>query len=389
MGERVPAADDRPLIAHVLLRFDYGGLENGVVNVINGLPQGEFRHAVVALTEATAFARRLERADVGVYALNKRPGNDPLALLRLYRVLRALKPAVVHTRNLAALEGALVARLAGAPSRVHGEHGWDVHDPEGRSRKYRALRRLLSPSIQRFVAVSAELEEWLVEAVGIPRAKVLRICNGVDTRRFRPSSGEARTLLPVERCGPGCVVVGSVTRFSAIKDPLNLVQAFIAARRDPQGATLRLVMVGDGALKADAERMLQEAGCARDAWLPGSRDDVAPLLRELDVFVLGSAREGISNTVLEAMATGLPVIASATGGNLELLEDGATGRLVAPRERGALAQALLTYAGDPAMRAAHGRAARARAEQRYSLTGMIAAYQSLYESQCGSAREAA
>jgi sugar transferase (PEP-CTERM/EpsH1 system associated) len=389
MDDRVPAADHRPLIVHVLFRFDYGGLENGVVNVINGLPEGEFRHAVVALTEATAFASRLERADVGVYALNKRPGNDPATLLRLYRLLRGLRPTVVHTRNLAALEGAVVARLAGAPSRVHGEHGWDVHDPEGRSRKYRTLRRLLSPAIQRFVAVSVELEEWLVNVVGIPREKVLRICNGVDTRRFRPSSGEARTLLPTERFGPGCVVVGSVTRFSAIKDPLNLVQAFVAARRDPAGAALRLVMLGDGALRADAERLLQEAGLARDAWLPGSRDDVAPLLRELDVFVLGSTREGISNTVLEAMATGLPVIASATGGNLELLENGVSGRLVAPREPRALAQALLAYTRDPALRAAHGAAARARAEQHYSLTHMIAAYQSLYQSQCSAVREAA
>ena len=389
MAERTPAADQRPLIAHVLLRFDYGGLENGVVNVINGLPESEFRHAVVALTEATAFAGRLERADVGVYALKKRPGNDPAVLLRLYRLLRALKPTVVHTRNLAALEGALVARLAGAPSRVHGEHGWDVHDPEGRSRKYRALRRLLSPAIQRFVAVSVELEEWLVEVVGIPRAKVVRICNGVDTRHFSPSAGQPRQLLPAERFGAGCVVVGSVTRFSSIKDPLNLVRAFVAASGDPAGAALRLVMVGDGALKADAERMLQEAGLTGHAWLPGSRDDVAPLLRELDVFVLGSAREGISNTVLEAMATGLPVIASATGGNLELLEDGVSGRLVAPREPLALARALLAYAADPALRAAHGAAARARAEQRYSLRSMIAAYRSLYGSQCGAAREAA
>jgi sugar transferase (PEP-CTERM/EpsH1 system associated) len=272
---------------------------------------------------------------------------------------------------------------------VHGEHGWDVHDPEGRSRKYRALRRLLSPTIQRFVAVSAELEQWLVEAVGIPRAKVLRICNGVDTRRFRPSAGEARTLLPIERFGPSCVVIGTVTRFSAIKDPLNLVQAFIAARRDPLGAALRLVMVGDGALKADAERMLQDAGLAHDAWLPGSRDDVASLLRELDVFALGSAREGISNTVLEAMATGLPVIASATGGNLELLEDGVSGRLVAPQEPPALAQALLAYARDPELRAAHGAAARTRAEQRYSLTRMVEVYRSLYRSQCIAAQAAA
>lgn len=384
-----PDVDRRPLIAHILFRFDYGGLENGVVNVVNGLPESEFRHSIVALTEATTFSRRLKRTDVTVHALGKRPGKDPAALLRLFRLLRTLRPTLVHTRNLATIEGALVAALAGVRCRIHGEHGWDVHDPDGQSRKYRAMRRLLNPAIRRFVAVSAELEQWLVSDVRIPRHKVMRICNGVDTVRFAPRVGVRGTLLPEERFPPGCVVVGSVTRFSAIKDPLNLVRAFVAARRDTHGSCLRLLMAGDGALKADAERMLLEAGLAGDAWLPGSRDDVPQLLRELDVFVLGSAREGISNTVLEAMATGLPVIASATGGNLELLEDGVSGRLVPPRDPSALQQALLAYARDAQLRAAHGAAARARVEERYSLDRMIERYQALYRLECAAVREAA
>jgi sugar transferase (PEP-CTERM/EpsH1 system associated) len=384
-GER---ADPRPLIAHVLFRFDYGGLENGVVNVINGLPAERFRHAVVALTEASAFASRIARADVTVHALNKRAGNDPAMLLRLYRLLRTLRPAIVHTRNLATIEGALVARLAGVPRRIHGEHGWDVYDPDGTSRRYRALRRLMNPAIHRFVALSAELEQWLLRTVGIAAGKVVRICNGVDTERFAPAPGAQRALLQ-GRFAPASVIVGSVTRFSAIKDPLNLVRAFIAARREPFGAPLRLVMLGDGALKAEAERMLDEAGLAADAWLPGSRDDVAPMLREFDIFALGSAREGISNTVLEAMASGLPVIASATGGNLELIEDGVSGRLVPAQDAAPLARALLDYASNPNLRATHGAAARARAVGNYSLRQMLAAYQALYNGQCAHLREAA
>jgi glycosyltransferase involved in cell wall biosynthesis len=113
------------------------------------------------------------------------------------------------------------------------------------------------------------------------------------------------------------------------------------------------------------------------------------MLRELDVFVLASAREGISNTVLEAMASGLPVIASATGGNLELVEDQVSGRLIPPRDAPALATALLAYAADPDLRAAHGVAARARAVAHYSLEGMIASYQALYQRQCAALREAA
>ncbi len=382
-------ADPRPLIAHVLFRFDYGGLENGVVNLINGLPAEAFRHAVIALTEATAFASRIARADVSVHALNKRAGNDPAMLLRLYRLLRTLRPAIVHTRNLPTIEGAFVARLAGVGRRIHGEHGWDVYDPDGSSRKYRALRRLMNPAIHRFVALSSELEEWLVRTVGIAPGKVVRICNGVDTEHFAPAPGARNASLHGGRFPSASVIVGSVTRFGAIKDPLNLVRAFVAARREPLGSPLRLVMLGDGVLKADAERMLADAGLTADAWLPGSRDDVAPMLREFDIFALGSAREGISNTVLEAMASGLPVIASATGGNLELIEDGVSGRLVPPRDAAALTRALLEYASNPNLRAAHGAAARARARGSYSLRQMLAAYQELYNCQCAHRREAA
>jgi len=319
------AADERPLIAHVVFRFDYGGLENGVVNVINGLPETLFRHTVIALTDASDFQRRIRRQDVAVHTLNKRAGKDPGSYMRLFRLLRQLRPAIVHTRNLGTLDCTLVARLAGVPSRIHGEHGWDTYDPDGTNRKYRALRRMLNPTIDRFVTVSSELEQWLIQNVGIRAGKVQRICNGVNTDVFRPRSSPERTLLPAERFPPHSIVVGSVTRFMDIKDPLNLVRGFIAARREQRGSRLRLLMVGDGSLRAPAQALLDESGEAADAWLPGSRDDVAALLREMDVFALSSRREGISNTVLEAMASGVPVVASATGGNLELIEDGRTG----------------------------------------------------------------
>jgi sugar transferase (PEP-CTERM/EpsH1 system associated) len=383
------AGDRRPLIAHIVFRFDYGGLENGLVNVVNGLSQDSFRHVIIALSEASDFRSRICRPDVGVCALAKRPGQDPGCYMRLYRMLCQLRPTVVHTRNLGTLEGAIVARLAGTPARIHGEHGWDTHDPDGTRLKYRVLRRLVSPSIDRFVVVSQELQKWLTEKVGVSSARVIRICNGVDVKRFRPAEHPGDQLLARHRFPPNSLIVGSVTRFSSIKDPLNLVRAFISARGYPSGASLRLVMAGDGSLKPEAERLLSAAGLRDNAWLPGSRDDIPALLREFDVFVLGSQREGISNTVLEAMATGLPVIASATGGNLELVLDGKTGQLVPPGDSSHLARVLLDYARDPLMRGAHGRAARRRAEGEYSLDRMLAAYEELYRSQCGESEVAA
>jgi sugar transferase (PEP-CTERM/EpsH1 system associated) len=370
----------RPLIAHIVFRFDYGGLENGIVNIVNGLPAHEFDHAIIALTQASEFSNRIRRPDVRIYPLHKRPGKDWGAYLRLWQLLRQIKPAIVHTRNVGTMDCQLIAWLAGVPVRIHGEHGWDVHDPDGSNRKYLLVRRLFDPFVHRFVTVSRDLQEWLVQRVGIRSSKVMQICNGVDTQRFGSAADAARQRLPAAYFPSGCCVIGSVTRLTEIKDPLSLVRAWLAIRAPlaAEGHDVRLALIGDGPLRGAIEAEIAAAGATGCAWLAGSRDDVADLLRALDVFVLSSRREGISNTVLEAMATGLPVIASATGGNLELIENDVTGMLTPPGDTAGLAQALRTYVKDPARRAGHGAAARRRAERVYSLSGMMNRYRELY-----------
>lgn len=357
------------LIVHIVFRFDYGGLENGVVNIINGLRDDRYRHVVIALTEATEFAERLHD-DVVVECIGKRAGKDFPAYVRLYNALRRLRPDIVHTRNLATLECALVAYLAGVPVRVHGEHGWDVFDPDGTRAKYRLMRRFIYRFVNRVVTVSQDLEQWLVEVVGVPAKKIRHICNGVDTERFRPDDAKHDV--------GGEVVIGTVTRFEAIKDPLNLVEAFLMLRE--AGHRARLVMIGDGELYATCKKALEVAGEASASWLPGSRDDIAEQLRSMDIFVLGSLREGISNTVLEAMASGLPVVATDTGGNGELVEAGVNGQLVPAGDRAALCRAIRDYVIDPAHRVDHGRASRERAMSRFTLARMIDEYRSLYDS---------
>jgi sugar transferase (PEP-CTERM/EpsH1 system associated) len=374
----------RPLIAHVLFRFDYGGLENGIVNVVNGLPADEFDHAIIALTEASAFRTRIRRADVQVYALNKKPGRDLRAYQRLWSLLREIKPTVVHTRNVGTLDCQLFAWLAGVPCRIHGEHGWDTHDPDGTNRKFHLIRRLFNPFTQTFVTVSDDLKQWLIERVGIPSRKVMQICNGVDTQHFRPRASAAdRSLLPAGFT-PSSIVIGSVTRLTQIKDPLNVVRAFLAIRGPMKAAghDIRLALIGDGPLRGAVETAVRASAEPDAVWLAGSRDDVAALLRAMDIFVLGSQREGISNTVLEAMASGLPVVATATGGNFELVERGVTGELVPPGDSPELASAIHGYASDAARRLAHGAAGRARAERVYSLSGMMNRYAELYSMHC-------
>ncbi len=364
------------LVAHIVFRFDYGGLENGVVNVINGLADGEQRHTVIALTEATEFSGRL-CGGVAVHSLGKRPGKDFAAYLRLFRLLRRLKPDIVHTRNIGTMDCAVVAYLAGVPIRIHGEHGWDVADPDGTNRKYRFVRRILHRFVHRFVTVSDDLRRWLVGVVGIPEAKIQHICNGVDTQRFKPGGASDST--------DAAVVVGSVTRFSAIKDPLNLVEAFVSVQENPalSDTPSRLLMIGDGELHEDAVTSLRDAGLLHVSSLPGSRDDIPQQLRTMDIFVLGSLREGISNTLLEAMASGLPVIACDTGGNSELIENDFNGVLVSPGNRAELAYAIAEYLRNPDLRVRHGTASRDRVVSLFSITSMVNNYRLLYEELLG------
>ncbi len=372
-----------PLIAHVVYHFGVGGLENGLVNLINRLPASRWRHAVIALTQATeAMRARVARPDVTYVELNKGPGHLLPLYPRLTRVLRDLRPAIVHTRNLAALEAAVPARLARVPAVVHGEHGRDADDIDGRNARRLWTRRLFSPFVTRYVALSGELQRYLVERVGIAPARIERIINGVDTARF---TARGRARAPIDGChfaDPRLFLIGTVGRLDAVKDQTNLARAFVAALRRHSGARerLRLAIVGDGPLREEVQRVLAEADATPLAWLAGERHDIPAVMRGLDLFVLPSLAEGISNTLLEAMASGLPVIATRVGGNAELMEEGLTGRLVPRADPEAMATAILRYFDDPLLARRHGGAGRSLVEKRFSLELMVRRYDELYAS---------
>jgi sugar transferase (PEP-CTERM/EpsH1 system associated) len=369
-----------PLIAHVVYRFGMGGMENGMVNLLNRLPPERFRHTVVSLTDHTDFRGRLRRSDIAFHDLHKRPGHDLGLYGRLFRLLRQVRPDVVHTRNLNALEAQFIARLAGVRRGVHGEHGRDVFDLDGTNRKYNLLRRTARPLIAHYVAVSRDLADWLHGRIGVPRGRIAQIYSGVDSDRFRPRENARPLVLPEDFLDAAECVIGSVGRMAAVKDYPTLVRAFIRLlEATPDGRRrLRLVIVGEGESRAECERLLRAAGAFALAWLPGPRDDVPELMRALDVFVLPSLGEGISNTILEAMSTGLPVVASRVGGNPELVREHETGTLFPAGDAEALAQALLPYVTDPEMRGTQGSAARRRVEKEFSMDAMVRAYDDLY-----------
>lgn len=373
-----------PMIVHIIYALSTGGLENGLVNIINRCPPSRYRHVIICLTGAEHFASRLTAPNVDVIELHKKPGHDLRMYWRLWRHLRRLRPAVVHTRNLAALETHALGLLMPGCKRVHGEHGRDMHDLDGSNRKYQWLRRALSPLIHQFIAVSRDLSRWLVDTVHIPERKVTQIYNGVDTQRFARAEepGNLPTGMP-ESFQPGSdsVVIGTVGRLAAVKDQQLLLVALhrLVSERPELRSSLRLLIVGDGpeyeALNALTER-LELGGMV---WLAGDREDIPELLRTMDIFVLPSLGEGISNTVLEAMASGLPVIATSVGGNPELVQDGATGLLFPAGDVSALARALATLIDNPSRRHAMGEAAEAHIRQNFDWQRTVDSYLSLYD----------
>ena len=385
----------RPLIAHVVYRFDVGGLENGVVNLVNHLPTDRYDHAIVALTEVTDFRHRITRERVTYHALGKPPGHGVAIYRDLYRLFRQLGPAIVHTRNIAASEAQLPAALAGVPVRVHGEHGWEVQDVDGGRAAHHLQRRLLRPLIHRHVALSGEIRRYLEDRVGVPRDRIAQICNGVDVQRFAP-----RTSVEGPRAGPAgtrfadgdAIVVGTVGRLSPVKHQRLLVDAFARAvgslrEQDPMvAARLRLVVAGDGPDRAMLEARVAASGLAEHIWMTGRRDDVPALMADLDLFVLPSLAEGISNTILEAMASGLPVVATRVGGNAELVDEKDGGVLVPGDDVAAMADAIRRHALQRTWSKEAGRAARRRAVAHFSIDTMVGRYAELYDTQLAARR---
>lgn len=372
--------DPRPLVIHVVYSFDVGGLENGIVNLLNHMPAEQFRHMVVALTRcAPGFTRRVRRTDVEFVSLNKPAGHGFKLYPLLFRMFRELRPAIVHTRNLAALEMIVPAWLAGVPVRIHGEHGWDNFDRDGTNRTYQRVRRLYSVFVSRYVALSRRIESYLHDKVGIGAGRVRRICNGVDARRFVP--GQGREPLPGSPFNdPSLIVFGAVGRLQAVKGHADLIRAFGAlVRRDPEAARgARLAIVGGGPLQAELTALVGSEGVADKVWFAGERNDIPETMRAFDVFVQPSISEGISNTLLEAMASGLPVIATEVGGNPELVDAGRTGLLVRSGDIDGLAAAMGQLYHQPDRSAALGRAGRERVLAEFSLDAMVGAYMALY-----------
>jgi len=307
---------------------------------------------------------------VPVFDLNRRKGNDVRIVWELHRLFRRERPDVVHTHGWGTLlEGMVAARLAGVPSVVHGEHGTLQVKPH-----QRWLQRRAWSSANRVLSVSSRLADRMATEMKVSVERITTIRNGVDLSRFNPSDrAAARTALDLPN---DALVLGTVGRLVPVKDHATLLEAVALLKRD--GLETTVVISGDGPLRESICARAEALGIQDQVRLMGHRTDVEVVMAALDIFVLSSASEGLSNTILEAMATGLPVVATRVGGADELVCDGETGILVAPGSPEKMATALVTLLTDEPRRRAMGIAGRHRVEAEFALRTMVGRYEALY-----------
>lgn len=349
---------------------------------INRMPADKYRHAIVCLTDYTEFSKKITKPDVGLFALHKQPGLSLGTHCKLWKLLRQLKPAILHTYNLSAIEYAPIARLAGVPIRINGTHGRDASDPHGLNRKHNLLRRWMIPFYDCCYANSADQLAWSRTVVGVPENKSCLLSNGIDAEKFHPRiAAQTQSTTPF---GQDKIVIGTVGRVQDVKDHASLVDAFILLRErlPAMQGQLRLAIVGDGPLLPAIRAKVAEAGMDDVVWLPGARTDVADVLRSFSIFAMSSIAEGTPGSALEAMASGLPVVGTRVGGIPEVIEDTVTGAVVSPSNPAEMASALERYVTQPDLAMRHGAAGRERVLRKYSMTGMMSAYMSLYDSLC-------
>ncbi len=369
-------------ILHVVDSLGVGGTELTLAALI-GHTRAGFAHSVCCVRAAGPTAIRLSAMGVPIAVLGKTRGKNWSLPVRFARLCRQVAPDIVHTRNWGSVDAIIGARLARVPVVIHSEHGRDASDPNGTNRRRNRARRVLSLFVDRMVTVSEQLQYWLIEDVGIAAAKVSVIRNGVDLDRFRPVQ-DREALRQRYGVRSADFVVGTVGRLDAVKNQASLLE--VVNRLAPTHPNIRLLIAGDGPEKEALQHEAVRRGLNGTARLLGHRDDVPEVLNLLDLFVLPSLGEGMCNTVLEAMAVGLPVVATRVGGNPELVDDGTTGQLVPARDAAALARAIARYAADEQLRRDHGAAGRRRVVEQFTLDRMIERYVALYEGEMGKKR---
>jgi glycosyltransferase involved in cell wall biosynthesis len=358
--------------------LSYGGAEAQLVHLATHLRSRGHDLWVVSLTPLQGFASELKEAGIPVLSLDiRRKQPDPRPLLRLARVIRRWRPHVVHSHMVHAnIFTRIVRLLAPVPVLVCTAHNIEEASRQGSGRLGELAYRITDFLCDITTQVSRAGVERYVRIGVVPRHKIRYIPNGVDTFRFKPDPdirAHVRTMLGVK----DAFMWLAVGRFQPQKDYPNLLQAF--AQLVSQEREALLVIAGDGPLRPLMETLALDLGLKEQVKFLGLRRDVPDLMKAADAYVMSSAWEGMPMVLLEAAATGLPIVATNVGGNSEVVMDGQTGFLVPPKDPRALAEAMLRLMRLPyEIRQKMGQAGRARVEAQYALERVVDQWEALY-----------
>lgn len=358
-------------ILYVALDLDLGGLQRIVHLLIEGLDRRRFEPVLCCFDRGGVFYDKLLAKGVTGCILRRRPGPFDGALLRnLIRYIRANSIDVIHSQNACALYAGLAGLVTGIPV-IHTDHGRLV--PDKRSAVWEDW--LASHCIHAVVGVSEELTAYLNSRVGISAKKLRTIVNGVDTDRFMPVTRERKDALRAQNgLAPDDLVLGTVCRFDPIKNlPFMISSMPEIVKQVPH---TKLVIVGEGPIRRSLEEIIRALGMAPYITIWPRREDIEDVMPQFDVYVCTSLSEGTSMTILEAMACGLPVIASSVGGNASLIGEG--GKLFPSEDMTSYVSAGCEMLFDHQRRATIGKQSRKRAERIFPLSRTIQNYQALY-----------
>jgi glycosyltransferase involved in cell wall biosynthesis len=357
----------------LITELNVGGAERIVEQLASGLLRDRYNVKVACLYDPHAIGADIQAAGIPVIDLDMRNKVDLRAPYRLFRLLQAGNVQILHAHLFHAnFLAATVGRLARVPVIIATRHSVEIG---GRRREW--INRLVRPLCDAVVAVSREVYEAEVRRSEIDLDKLVMIPSGVGVQIFeavdQASTGRLQSLWKIR---PEFRLVGTVGRFVEPKGYTYLLDALAKIRTQISDA--KALLVGDGALRQPMEEKARELGLSDTVVFTGTRRDVPQVLALLDVFVLPSLWEGLPIALLEAMAAGLPVVATAVGGTPEVVVDGVTGILVPPRDPDALAEAILTLLHDPDLRRKMGQAGRERVRGHFSVEKMVKETEGLY-----------
>lgn len=355
------------VVAHVILSLEIGGMEQVVVDLVKAMDRTKFEPVIICFMRLGPLGEELKALGFSVYLL---PPLTPIISFLypapLVKILKQVGADVVHVHSGCWFKGVVGARLCGVKRVIYTLHGATY----GRRFVETLLERIAASLTSRIITVSDDLSLQLKEAGHLPMEKVAVIINGIDTERFALVTGH-----PVS----GRVRIGIIARLDPVKDLETLLRALRLLI--DMGGRADLDIVGDGPERERLEALSAELGLGSHVTFHGFQRDTPQRLAKIDIFVLSSLREGTSISILEAMAAGKPIVATAVGGNPALVEDEVNGLLVPPSDPAALAQALKRLIEDEGLRVQMGQANRHKARQKFGLTAMTRQYERLYVGQ--------